>query len=57
LFSICSDPDLLVSQAYEEDGWHIFFIRNFGELEFAQWERLVEELEDLEPMEEPDGVS
>jgi hypothetical protein len=57
LFSICSDPDLLVSRAYEEDGWHIFFIRNFGELEFAQWERLVEELEDLEPMEEPDGVS
>jgi hypothetical protein len=57
LFSICSDPDLLVSQAYEEDGRRVFFIRNFGELEFAQWERLVEELEDLEPMEEPDGVS
>ena len=54
LFEICSNPEILISQAHQGDGWHLRFRRTFGREELALWQQLFAEIGDLEPSSEAD---
>ena len=57
LFAICSDPDILVSQAHTDIGWFLTFRRAFGHEELNLWQLLQEEVHEFWPAVGHDRVS
>ena len=56
LFSICSDPSVLVATAFQAGQWNIGFRRTFGQAESNDWTRLRAALPLVLP-DDPDTVS
>jgi hypothetical protein len=52
-----ADPDIQVTQAYEDNQWVIRFRRNLSSEDLGQWQLLMLELRANIPSQDPDSVS
>jgi hypothetical protein len=57
LFNKCLDLDLLIRNAWSDQGWNIKFRRNLSVEEMQQWHDLSETLLGLHLTDEPEKIS